>query len=158
MENQLEKDVRRAVENFIVEVERAAQRAVLRIVRSAFSNTDDVVGIVDDPTRPSSLTPLSRTPPRRPLTSDELTVMRAQLVARIDDRPGQTTAELARAMGVPSDRLRPQLRQLADAGVIRIEERFLGGLWRHTYFAADPAHGPRVDASIAPEGAAGPTV
>jgi hypothetical protein len=148
MANQLEQDLRRAVENFVTDVESAAQRAVLRILRSAFDGTSchtgDTAGSASDDTPPSS-SPTRR----RALIADELVSMRARLASLIREQPGQSTAQLARTIGTTSNRLRPLLRQLVDAGTIRIEERFLRGLWRYTYFATVPVHGSRDDVPIA---------
>ena len=151
MADQLEQDVRRAVENFVADVEKAAQRAVLRALRSIFDTTPshpgDVAENVGDHMRPPN-----RSARRRTLTAEQWIAMRAQLATCIRERLGQSTLELARAVGIPSGRLRPQLRQLADAGAIRIERHFLGGLWRYTYFSAGSLHDSRVDASTAVTG------
>lgn len=71
-----------------------------------------------------------------------MALVRAQVTAIIRQQPDQSTAELARAVGVTSNKLRPQLRQLADEGVISVEEHDLGGVKRYTYRAADlpPMH------------------
>ena len=146
MTKQLEQDIRRAVENFAAEIDRAARDAVARILRSALDGISSHMGEAGGNVRDD--TPLSSRAPRRALTADELASMRTRLASLIREQPGQSTAELARALGLSSGKLRPELRQLADAGAIRIEKHCLGGLSRYTYFATE-LRGPGVDASIA---------
>lgn len=139
MPDQLDQELRRLVRKFVADVAHVAQLAAFRSVQSAFD------GIADRADRAAAgdgdIPPPRRPAPRRTLTADQLAMVRAQLATLIRERPGQTTAELARAVGIPSGRLRPQLRQLADAGVIHIDTRSLGGPRRNTYRAAEPPPG-----------------
>lgn len=56
-------------------------------------------------------------------------------------RSGQGTNELASILGIPSAQLRPQLRHLANEGVIAVEKHNLGAVKRHTYRAVERAPG-----------------
>lgn len=142
MRDQLEQDLRRLITNFAADV----KLAVLRSLQSAFAGVpafaDSAARATDGAARGAADThpPRRATPaPRRTLTAEEMAAVRTQLTTLIRQRPGQSTAELARAVGVPSAKLRPQLRQLADEGVIRVDAQFSGGLKRHTY---QPEAGP----------------
>jgi hypothetical protein len=145
------------ITNFAADV----KRAVFRSMKSAL---DEVPGPASDPMpghagdavargggdRP----PLGRPAPRRTLTAEEMAVVRTQLTTLIRQQPGQSTAQLARAVGIPSAKLRPQLRRLADEGVIRVDEQFSGGLKRHTYRPeAEPWPGHRAEVSAVAAGA-----
>jgi hypothetical protein len=142
MPDQLEQELRRLVLKFVADVQHMTQHATFRILRSTF---DRVLGRMDSTaiSGVDGMPPLRRAAPRCTLTVHQLAVVRARLVTLIREQPGQSTAELARAVGIPSGKLRPQLRQLADEGVIRIDTQFSGGLKRHTYRAEAeswPAH------------------
>jgi predicted transcriptional regulator len=143
MRDQLEQDLRRLITKFAADV----RQAVLRNLQSVFADvpslvadstaraTDAIAGADADTYPPRRGTPA----PRRTLTADEMAVVRTHLIALIRQQPGQSTAQLARTVGVPSAKLRPQLRQLADEGVIRVDAQFSGGLKRHTYRPAAEA-------------------
>lgn len=143
MADQLEQELRRLIVNFVADVRTAIQRAALRSVQSAF---DGVADQASNAVAIGTTAALPRRPaPRRTRTADELAVVRAQLAMLIRERPDQTTAELASATGIPSGKLRPQLHQLADEGVIRVDEHVSRGLKRYTYRAAEPFPGHRAE-------------
>jgi hypothetical protein len=75
-----------------------------------------------------------RSSSRRTLTPSERTGALTRAFAAVRGFPGSTTAQLAKILGMRRDQLRAYLRQLADDGAIRIEERQVGGLLRRTYF------------------------
>jgi hypothetical protein len=135
MRDQLEQDLQRLITKFAADV----KLTVLRSLQSAFVGVPDLdadsMASATDGMAPAGADthPPRRAAPRRTLTAEEMAVVRTQLTTLIRQQPGQSTAELARAVGVPSAKLRPQLRQLADEGVIRVDAQFSGGLKRHTY-------------------------
>lgn len=136
MQDHLEQQLRQLITKFEADV----KLVVLRSLQSAFDlgaaglvrATEDLPRAAVDPF------PVRQAAARRTLTPDELAVVRAKVTTLIRQQPGQSTAELARIVGIPSGRLRPQLRQLINEHVIEVEERINGGLKRHTYRAAEP--------------------
>jgi hypothetical protein len=152
MADQLEQELRRLIVNFVANVRIATQRAALRSVQSAFAGIPDLA--ISATASGTDALPLRRPASRRTRTADELASVRAQLATLIRDQPGQSTAELARAVGIPGGKLRPQLRQLAEEGVIRIEERVNSGLRRHIYLATEPLPGHRAEPPMAAGAAA----
>jgi len=125
------------IDGFVANVTNLAQHAARRLVQPVFDGTGHVGETVASH---GDRQPSARRPASRRLTVDELTSVGTQLATLIREQPGQTTAQLARALSIPSHKLIRPLRQLKDAGVIRTEERYIRGLWRLTYSAAGPRH------------------
>jgi hypothetical protein len=152
MADPLEQELRRLIVNFVADVQTVIQRAALRSVQAAFD------GVPVQASRAVAIgaaaVPARRPVPRRSRTADELASVRAQLATLIREQPDRTTAELARAIGIPSNSLRPQLHQLADEGVIRVDQHVSSGLRRYTYRAAEPAPVHHAEAPVLAAGAA----
>jgi hypothetical protein len=138
MQDSLEQELRRLITRFEADV----RLAVLRSLQSAFAFAPDLGsdstarapdGLASVPVDPL---PIPRAA-RRTLTPDELAEVRAKVTALIHQHPGQSTAELARIVGIPTGKLRPLLRQLIDERVIEVEEKVSGGLRRYRYRAAE---------------------
>jgi len=176
MADPLEQELRRLIVNFVADVQTVIQRAALRSVQAAFDGVPvqasraviqraalrSVQAAFDGvPVQASravaigaAAVPARRPVPRRTRTADELASVRAQLATLIREQPDRTTAELARAIGIPSNSLRPQLHQLADEGVIRVDQHVSSGLRRYTYRAAEPAPVHHAEAPVLAAGAA----
>lgn len=156
MRDQLERDLRRLILNFEADVRRAVLGA-LHAALDAAPNHDtadtspaaDLDAEASDAEAAPGIAEIEDLPrrllPRAPLTAEETAAVRIRLTAIVRQQPGQGTRELASTLGIPSARLRPQLRQLASEGVIAIEEHNLGGVKRHTYRAVERHPGQHAD-------------
>jgi len=151
MRDQLEQELRRLITKFEADVRRAVLRSLHAALDPALGlgaglispDPDTAARTVHRMTRAAEATHRPRRRASHPTrTTEEMAHVRAQVTAVIRQQPDQSTAELARTVGVTSNQLRPQLRQLADEGVISIAEHDLGGVKRHTYRAAElhPVH------------------
>lgn len=136
-----EQDVRRAISTFITDIMKAAKRAAIEVILSAF----------DDKSNPSSdatattehQAPSMTASRRRTSTRTDTAEVRMRVVAFLREQPGPTTAQLSKALGIHSSKLRRMLRMLADDGAIRIEESsdtLFGGQRRRVYFALENAN------------------
>lgn len=143
--NDFEQDVRRAIATFITEIKKAAKRAAIEAVLSAFDGESDLPS--DGTATAKSKVPSMTAARRRTSTRADIAAVRVRVVAFLREQPGPTTAQLSKALGIHSSKLRPVLRMLADDGAIRIEESsdtFFGGQRRRVYFALENAN--RADA------------
>ncbi len=156
MRDQLERDLRRLIMKFEADVRRTVLRALQAALDATPSlDTADISPTADldagasaaeaAPGTAGIAHPPRRVSPRQPLTAEESAAVRVRLTAILRQQPGQGTRELANILGIPSARLRPQLRQLANEGVIAIEEHNLGGVKRHTYRAVERNAGHHAD-------------
>jgi hypothetical protein len=137
MMGKLERDVKRALETFIAEVTRSAERAVIEGVRSAFVRATPqadaaVIG-----------TDVRVTDDRRAPTATDRTSVRARVLACIRENPGWDATQLGRSLSSFPSKLRRPLRELANQDAIRFEERPVGpgGARRQVYFVSEPANG-----------------
>lgn len=140
-----EQDVRRALATFITDITKAAKRAAIEAIGSAF---DDKSNPPSDATATAKSQATSMTAARRRTsTRADTAAVRMRVVAFLREQPGPTTAQLSKALGIHSSKLRRVLRMLADDGAIRIEESsdiLFGGQRRRVYFALENAN--RADA------------
>jgi hypothetical protein len=140
---QLEQDVKRAIEILLAEITRAAQRAFIEEIHSAFdrasSQMSQVSGTSDH--APASDRPAQRRPPA-PI---DRAAVRARVVACIRESPGRDTTQLSRSLCIPPWKLRRELFELTAEGAIRFEVRPIGldGMRRRLYFVLEPANGPQ---------------
>ena len=127
--SQFELDVERALETFLAEIAKAAERAAIEGIHAAFVRLS------------AQAPPPKRSTHRRASAQIDHAAVRDRVVARIRVQPGCNTTQLGRALGIHRSKLRLQLRKLADDGAIRIEERVSGsgGQRRRTYFVVEPA-------------------
>jgi hypothetical protein len=139
-----EQDVRRAIATFITDIRKAAKRAAIEVILSAFDDKSnppsDVTATAEN--RAPSMTGARR----RTSTGADTAAVRMRVVAFLREQPGPTTTQLSKALGIHSSKLRRVLRMLADDGAIRIEESsdtLFGGQRRRVYFALENAN--RVD-------------
>ena len=165
MRDQLERDLRRLILNFEADVRRTvlgALQAALDVAPNLdtadMSATADLdAGASAAGAAPSTIGiayPSRFRPPRHRRTAEEIAAVRVQLTAILRQQPGRGIRELAIILGIPSVQLRPQLRQLANDGVITIEEHNLGGVKRYTYRTVDRLPGHHADALPLAVGAA----
>lgn len=151
MQEQLEQDLRRLItrleqeqRRLITKFEADVRLAVLRGLSSVFDRAADVdAGRLAYPAAALSSAPVDplpapRAPARRTFTAEDLVAIRVRLTTLIRQQPGLSTTQLARIVGIPSGKLRRQLRQLIDERVIEIEEKAGGGFRRHTYRPTTP--------------------
>jgi hypothetical protein len=140
MQDKLEQQIRCLIAKFSADVTHIMHRSM----QSAFSGVPDLDADSEAHAADGHTRVAGDTGPRRPIktrrpppTAEQMAVVRTQVAALIREQPGQSTRELARTIGIPSTNLRPQLRRLADDGLIHIEKHVRHGLTRHTYRPAD---------------------
>jgi ribosomal protein S25 len=129
MKDQFERDLRRAIEHFIADILAMAQRAAIEVIRSAFAARAKPTEASSGDQRPSGQSARRSASP----LSDSFAVS-ARVVAFVREHPGRSTAQISQSLGLHTGVARRYLRQLADQGVIRIDEVPVGGLTRRTYF------------------------
>lgn len=137
--DEFERDVRRAITNFLADIREAAKRAAIEVISSAF---DDMSRLLRDATTAQDQSPSSAPARRPPSKRADPAELRMRVVASLRERPGSTTTQLSNALGIHSSKLRRVLRTLAEEGTIRIEETsdtLFGGQRRRAYFAVDDA-------------------
>jgi len=144
MTGQLEQDVKHAVEIFLAEITRAAQRAVTEEIHSAFDRASSQMSQAVSGT--SDHAPASDRPAqRRPPAPIDRASVRARVVACIRDNPGWDTTQLYRSLCISPTRLRRKLFELTAEGAIRFEVHPIGldGMRRRLYFVIEPANRPQ---------------
>lgn len=150
---QLERDVRRALETFVGEIARAAERAVVDAIRASFAQVSSRLGTVASSggDLPSPSKPAHQSAPT--LSDAALTL---NVVARIRESPGCSTAQLGRSLGIHTAKLRRHLRKLAIDGAIRIEESRtkFGGQRCYAYFVVEHVNGQCAEPVISAEATA----
>lgn len=157
MRCQLERDVRRSVETFVGEIVRAAERAAIEAaneaIRASFAQVsgrpDTVANSGGDVPSPGE------SAHKRAPTSPDV-ALTLNVVTRIRENPGCSTAQLGRSLGIHSAKLRRHLRKLAIDGAIRIEESRskFGGQRCYTYFVVEHVNGQCAGPVIPAEGTA----
>jgi hypothetical protein len=143
MTGQFAQDVKRAIEIFLAEITRAAQRAAIEI-HSAFDRASSQMSRAVSGT--SDHAPASDRPAqRRPPAPIDPAAVRARVVACIRQSPGWDTTQLCRSLCISPSRLRRELHELTAEGAIRFEVHPIGldGMRRRLYFVLEPANGPQ---------------
>jgi hypothetical protein len=122
MTGNLEQEVKRALDTFIADITRSAERAAIDGIRSAFVRAsprpDAAVTEAGDHVRVSDPSAHRRGP-----TATDRTSMRARVLVCIRENPGWDTTQLGRSLGSFPSKLRRPLRELANEGAIRFEHR-----------------------------------
>ena len=140
MTGQLERDVRRALETFVAEIASAAERAAIEGIHSAFARASSQGGL--SATADHAPASDQRAQRRRAPTLLGRVAVRARVLECIRVNPGWDTTQLGRSLGSFPSKLRRPLRELANEGTIRFEERSIGsgGPRRRVYFVSEPVN------------------
>jgi hypothetical protein len=150
---QLERDVRRALETFVGEIVRAAERAAIEAIRASFAQVSSRLGTVAN-SGGDVPSPGESAHKRVPISPD--VALTLNVVTRIRENPGCSTVQLGRSLGIHSAKLRRYLRKLAIDGAIRIEESRskFGGQRCYTYFVVEHINGQCAEPVIPAEATA----